>query len=142
MAIQDKRISKTRMWLFNIINSLQGDTNYQINANMLSNKVDDYSLDKIPTQSVVEPYITGGGLYREVYAFRTRKSYGVDTITNLQNMGFFEDLEKAIKTNNDEGNLPDDVLSVSCLTPFTMQMNDDGKTAIFDTQLQIEYEEE
>lgn len=142
MAIQDKRISKVRMWLFNIINSLQNDTNYQINANMLSDKVDDYSLDKIPTQSVVEPYITGGGLYRDVYSFRTRKSYGIDTITNLQNMGFFEDLEKAIKTNNDEGNLPDDVLSVSCLTPFTMQRNDDGKTAVFDTQLQIEYEEE
>ena len=142
MAIQDKRISKVRKWLFEIINSLQNDTNYQINANMLSNKVDDYSLDKIPTQSVVEPYITGGGLYRDVYSFRTRKSYGVDTITNLQNMGFFEDLEKAIKTNNDEGNLPDDVLSVVCLTPFTMQMNDDGKTAVFDTQLQIEYEEE
>lgn len=139
----DARISKLRLYLFEIINSLQSNTNYQINANMLKN-VDDYSLDKIPTESVVEPYITGGGLYRDVYSFRSRKSYSQDTITNLKNMGFFEDFEKAIKTNNNEGNLPDidGIVSIECLNPFTMLMNDDGQTAIFDIQLQIIYEEE
>ena len=66
------RISKVREYLFNVIDALTGNTDYQINANMLGN-VDDYSLDKIPTESKVEPYITGGGLYQDVYSFRTKK---------------------------------------------------------------------
>ena len=135
------RISKTRDYLFNVIDTLTSNTNYQINANMLGN-VDDYSLDKIPTESKVEPYITGGGLYQDVYSFRTRKSYGIDTITNLKNMGFFEQLEKAINTNNDRGILPDidGIISIECVTPFTIQYNEDGKTAVFDCQIQLVYE--
>lgn len=141
---QDSRISKLRDYLFEIINTLTTNRNYQINANFLSNKVDDYSLDKIPTESTVEPYITGGGLYRDVYSFRSRKSYENGIVTNLKNMGFFEQFEKAIKTNNDEGNLPDidGIESIVCLNPFTMVKNDDGKTATFDIQIQIEYEED
>ena len=140
----DNRTAKLRTYLFNIINTLQSNKNYQINANMLSNKVDDYSLDKIPTQSIVEPYITGGGLYRDVYSFRSRKTYSQDTITNLKNMGFFEQFENAIKTNNNEGNLPeiDGIVSIECLNPFTMLINDDGNSTVFDIQLQITYEEE
>jgi len=138
------RISKVRDYLFGIIGTLTTNTNYQINANMLSNKVDDYSLDKMPTESKVEPYITGGGLYQDVYSFRSRKSYSQDTLTNLKNMGFFEQLEKAINTNNDRGILPDinDIISIECVTPFTVQYNDDGKTAVFDCQIRIIYEED
>ena len=35
----DYRISKLRDYLFNIINTLTENRNYQINANMLSNKI-------------------------------------------------------------------------------------------------------
>lgn len=142
--VNDYRISKLRNYLFEILNTLTTNSNYQINANMLSNKVGDYSLDKIPTESVIETYITGGGRYRDVYSFRNRNSYSQDTIVNLKNMGFFEQFENAIKTNNDEGNLPDidGIESIVCLNSFTMVKNDDGKTATFDIQIQIEYEED
>lgn len=144
MAVQDKRISKVRDYLFTVITSLTNNSNYQINANMLSDKKEDYSLDKIPTESIVEPYITGGGLYRDVYSFRSRKSYSQDAVVNLKNMGFFEDFERAIITNNNRGILPDieGIQSIECLSPFTMLSNDDGNTAIFDIQIQIIYEED
>lgn len=144
MSINDKRITKLRDYLFNVITSLTNNNNYQINANMLSDKKDDYSLDKIPTQSEVEYYVTGGGLYRDVYSFRSRKSYSQDAVVNLKNMGFFEDFEYAIKSNNDRGILPDieGIESIECLSPFTMLSNDDGNTAIFDIQIQIIYEED
>ena len=144
MAVGDKRISKLRDYLFNVITNLTNNNNYQINANMLSDKKDDYSLDKIPTQSQVEYYVTGGGLYRDVYSFRSRKSYSQDAMVNLKNMGFFEDFEKAINTNNNRGILPDidGIESIECLSPFTMLSNDNGNTAIFDIQIQIIYEED
>ena len=137
----ENRISKLRDYLFNVINSLTSDTNYQINANMLSNKVDDYSLDKIPTNSQLEKWIIGVEVHRDVYSFRSRKSYSQDVIDNLKLMGFFEDFEYAIKSNNDRGILPDidGIESIECLNPFTLNYNDDGKSAIFDIQIQITY---
>lgn len=139
--MQDSRISKLRDYLFDIINTLTENRNYQINANMLSNKVDDYSLDKIPTNTEVENWIIGIVKRRDVYSFRSRKSYSRDWVVNLKNMGFFEQFENAIKTNNEEGNLPDieGIESIECLNPFTMISNDDGKTATFDIQIQITY---
>lgn len=142
--MQDYRISKLRDYLFDIINTLTENRNYQINANMLSNKVDDYSLDKIPTNTEVENWIIGVVKRRDVYSFRSRKSYSQDWVVNLKNMGFFEQFENAIKTNNEEGNLPDieGIESIECLNPFTMISNDNGKTATFDIQIQITYREE
>ena len=140
MNVNDLRISKLREYLFGIINTLQSDTNYQINANMLSNNINDYSLDKIPTESVVETWITGDEIHRDVYSFRSRKSYSQDTIVNLKNVGFFEQFENAIKTNNYEGNLPDinGIESIVCLNCATMNSTD-GKQAEFDIQIQIIY---
>ena len=140
MNVNDLRISKLREYLFGIINTLQSDTNYQINANMLSNNINDYSLDKIPTESVVETWITGDEIHRDVYSFRSRKSYSQDTIVNLKNVGFFEQFENAIKTNNYEGNLPDinGIESIVCLNCATMNSTD-GKQAEFDIQIQITY---
>ena len=142
--MQDYRISKLRDYLFDIINTLTENRNYQINANMLSNKVDDYSLDKIPTDTEVESWIIGIVKRRDVYSFRSRKSYSQDAVVNLKNMGFFEQFENAIKTNNEEGNLPDieGIESIECLNPFTMISNNDGKTATFDIQIQITYRDD
>ena len=143
MNVNDLRISKLREYLFGIINTLQSDTNYQINANMLSNNINDYSLDKIPTESVVETWIIGDEIHRDVYSFISRKSYSQDTIVNLKNVGFFEQFENAIKTNNDEGNLPDinGIESIECLNCATMNSTD-GKQAEFDIQIQITYRED
>ena len=141
MNINEYRISKLRDYLFGIINALTSNRSYQINANMLSNKIDDYSLDKTPTNIEVENWIIGGGVSRDVYSFRSRKTYSQDTIVNLKNMGFFEDFESMIRRNNKNKILPqiDGIESIECLSPFTMVSNDDGKTATFDIQIQITY---
>ena len=141
MEVNDLRISKLRNYLFEILNTLTTNSNYQINANMLSNKVGDYSLDKIPTDTEVEKWITGIVIRRDVYSFRSRKSYSQDTINNLKNIGFFEEFESEIKSNNRKGVLPDinGIESIECLNCGTMISNDDGKTATFDIQIQITY---
>lgn len=141
MNVEETRISKLRDYLFDIINTLTTNRDYQINANMLSNKIDDYSLDKMPVQLEVEKWIMGIEIHRDVYSFRSRKSYSQDTIVNLKNMGFFEEFENAIKNNNDKHILPDieGIEDIKCLNPFTMNNNDDGKTASFDIQIQITY---
>lgn len=141
MEANDYRISKLRLYLINIINTLTTKRNYQINADMLSNKVGDYSLDKIPTDTEVESWIIGIVKRKDVYSFRSRKPYSQDTINNLKNIGFFEEFERKIKSNNDKGVLPeiDNIESIECLNCGTMISNDDGKTGTFDIQIQITY---
>ena len=138
--MDDYRITKLRAYLFEIINTLTTNRNYQINADMLG-KIDDFSLDKIPTESVVTRWISGIEIHRDVYSFRSRRAYSQDTINNLKNIGFFEQFENAIETNNKEGNLPDiqGIEKIECLNCGTMLSNDDGKSAIFDIQIQITY---
>lgn len=141
MSVNDLRISKLRAYLLNVIDTMTSSNKYQINANMLSNKIDDYSLDKIPTNQEVEEWIIGTTINRDVYSFRSRKAYSQDTINNLKNIGFFEEFEKIIKSNNDKGILPEieDIESIECLNCGTMLTNDDGNSAIFDIQIQITY---
>ena len=133
------RISKLREYLFEIINTLTKNSNYQISADFLG-KVGDYSLDKIPTDTGVENWIIGIEKKKDVYSFRSRKSYSQDTLNNLKNIGFFEDFESIIKSNNDEGVLPDieGIESIECLNCGTLN-NVDGTQATFDIQIQITY---
>ena len=136
------RITKLRTYLFSIIDTLLTDNKYQINANMLSNEPNNYSLDKIPTSSTIEEWITGSRICRDVYSFRSRVGYSQDTIENLINVGFFEIFEKLISSNNEKGILPniEGIQSIQCLNCGSMT-NANTNTAEFDIQLQIEYKE-
>ena len=138
---RDTRIEKLRQYLFENIITLTQNSNFQINANFLSNKIDDYSLDKMPIAPVVTKLICGVEIRRDVFSFRSRKSYSHDKVVNLNNMGFFEEFEKLIKSNNEKGVLPEieRVESIKCLNPFTMLSNDDGTKAIFDIQIEVKY---
>lgn len=133
------RIEALRLYLFDVLDILTENTEYQINADMLGS-VGDYSLDKIPTQTVIRSWVDGTKVKRDVYSFRSRKEYSQDTINNLSNIGFFEDFEKLIETNNRKGVLPniDGILSIECLNCGTLNRADTN-TAIFDIQIQISY---
>ena len=136
------RIANLREYLLSVLNTIADNTE-QINADMLDNKIDNYSLDKIPTESIVTRWVTGTEIHRDVYSFRSRKAYSQDTANNLSNIGFFEKFENTINSNNKKGELPNiqGIQSIECLNSGTMN-SADGKTAIFDIQIQITYREE
>ena len=143
VKVEDLRITKLRKYLLSIIDVLVTNKKYQINANMLSKEPNNYSLDKIPTSSTVEEWITGTKICRDVYSFRSRVGYSQDTIENLINVGFFEIFEKLISSNNEKGILPDieGIQSIQCLNCGSMN-NANTNTAEFDIQIQITYKED
>jgi hypothetical protein len=110
---------------------------------MLSNDINNYSLDKIPMSSQIEKWVTGIEIHRDVYSFKSRNAYSQDVLNNLSNIGFFENFESLIKSNNKKGVLPDikGIQSIECLNCGTM-LTSDGTTAEFDIQIQITYREE
>ena len=141
MEINNLRITKLRAYLMDIITELIGQYG-EMNINFLSNEPNNYSLDKIPVVTEVQKWITGDTLYRDVYSFRSRMNYSADTMTNIENIGFYETFEKIIKQKNDNNILPeiDGIQSISCLNCGTMN-NANTNTAEFDIQIQIEYKE-
>ena len=143
VKVEDLRITKLRTYLLSIIDVLVTNKKYQINANMLSNEPNNYSLDKIPTSSTVEEWITGTKICRDVYSFRSRVGYSQDTLDNLENVGFYEIFEDIINSNNEKGILPDieGIQSIQCLNCGSMN-NANTNTAEFDIQIQITYKED
>jgi len=140
MEYQNTRISKLRDYLITVVDVLINDTKYQINANMLSNDVNNYSLDKIPTASTVEKWVMGIERHRDVFNFRGRLPYSQEVINNLSNIGFFEDFEKKIDFNNKNGILPDikGIESIECLNAGAMTSST-SNTAEFEIQIRIIY---
>ena len=142
MEINDLRITKLRTYLFDIIQQLNSQYE-QINVNFLSNDINNYSLDKIPTEENIERWIVGDIIHTDVYSFRSRMGYSADTISNIENIGFYETFEKIIKSNNEKNILPDieGIESISCLNCGSM-VNANTNTAEFDIQIQIRYRED
>lgn len=141
VEIANLRVTKLRAYLMDIITELIGQYG-EMNINFLSNEPNNYSLDKIPVVREVQKWIIGDTIYRDVYSFRSRMNYSADTMTNIENIGFYETFEKIIKQKNDSNDLPqiDGIQSISCLNCGTMN-NANTNTAEFDIQIQIEYRE-
>lgn len=141
IEVSNLRVTKLRAYLMDIITELIGQYG-EMNINFLSNEPNNYSLDKIPVAREVERWIIGDTLYRDVYSFRSRMNYSADTMTNIENIGFYETFEKLIKQKNDNNDLPeiDEIQSISCLNCGTLNRANTN-TAEFDIQIQIEYKE-
>ena len=142
--VNNTRIAKLGKYLETILEELNNKYK-KINADFLGIDVNNYSLDKIPTVSEVETWLTGTKICRDVYSFRSRNAYSSDRLSNLKNIGFFEAFQKIINSNNDNGILPeiDNIESIECLNQGTFNSADaSGKTAVFDIQLQIVYRED
>ena len=138
------RIAKLGEYLETILETLNSKYK-KINADFLGIEVNNYSLDKIPTAREVETWLTGTKICKDVYSFRSRNAYSSNRLNNLKNIGFFEEFQKVINSNNDNGILPkiDNIESIECLNQGTFNYADESmKTAVFDIQLQIIYRED
>lgn len=141
IEVSNLRVTKLRAYLMDIITELIGQYG-EMNINFLSDEPNNYSLDKIPVNPTTEQWIIGNFLKRDVYSFRSRMNYSADTMTNIENIGFYETFEKVIKQANDNNILPDidGIQSISCLNCGTLNRANTN-TAEFDIQIQIEYRE-
>ena len=141
IEVSNLRVTKLRAYLMDIITELIGQYG-EMNINFLSKEPNNYSLDKIPVNPTTEQWIIGNFLKRDVYSFRSRMNYSADTMTNIENIGFYETFEKIIKQKNDNNDLPDidGIQSITCLNCGTLNRANTN-TAEFDIQIQIEYRE-
>lgn len=134
------RIDKIRTYLMNVLTELQREFE-TMNVNFLSNEVDNYSITKMPMKSVVETSITGTRLCKDVYQFSGKFTYGSEVAENLNNIGFWEEFEEKIYSNNEKGVLPEikDIKEIKCLNCGSLRVanTQDCEMTI---QIEINYE--
>ena len=140
---EDLRIQKIIDYVTDLIKELNSDY-LQVNADWLGIEASNYSVDKVPVDSNMEKWIIPCFVKRDVYTLRTRENYSSDVINNLQNIGFFEKIERKINSNNSKGIRPkiSGIESITCLTAGALNSVDPSlKTAEFSIQVQITYRE-
>ena len=134
------RIEALKTYLINVLNELNKEFKI-LNINFLASDIDNFSIDKIPTKTLVETSITGIVRRREVYNFRSRNNYGSEVASNLSNMGFWERFESKIYSNNEQGILPNGINEIKCLNCGSLQRAD-THTCEMSIQIEINYKED
>lgn len=136
---EKNRIKALQDYLLEVIGNVTSD----LNINYIdTSSVGDYSLVRLPVQPEEEKWIVPISINQEVYNLESVKTYSQDQITNLSNIGFFENLEKKIKINNSKKILPqiDGIERIECLNCAALSMANTN-TAVFSIQIKINYRE-
>ena len=102
-----------------------------------------YSIEPIPVEPVLKSYADGGSLRQYVFQFGSREFYDNSVAQNINNLGFYEEFQEEIETNNKNGVLPNiqGIQSIECLNNGTIQDVQSG-TAKYVIQMRITYEKE
>lgn len=137
------RIEALRTYMCNLLEELLEDEAFSLNVSFIDTKPNNYSLNLVPTERVVETFISGSKICQDTYYFTSRKEYTLDLIENMENIGFFEELTKLIETKNYNGILPSisGIESIECLDCGGLQ-NATPETSLFSIQIRIKYLEE
>lgn len=77
-----------------------------INVNYLPDEIKEYSIDSIPSSTVIKEYVDGGKVKQYVFTFASKETYGPDVLQNIQNSGFYENIAGWIEMKSDEHQLP------------------------------------
>ena len=134
------RIEALKNYIIGVLESILTDDTFNMNIDFLSNEINSYSIDKIPTSTVIETWLNDTQVHKEVYLIRSRFFYGESEANNLSNIGFYETLEETIRRKNDKGELPniEGIEEITCLNCGSIN-NVSTNTAEFNIQIQITY---
>lgn len=105
------KIKEEELFIKSIISYLKKcnifNENASVNINYLGPKIDDYSLESVPTETILKKDIEGRKEKQKVFVFASRRTYSRDCIENEKNYEFFEELSEWIEEMNDEECYPD-----------------------------------
>lgn len=99
-----------------------------------------YTIEPVPVEPVIRPYVDGSSLNQYVFQFGSREFYDNGLTQNIQNLNFYENFKNEIENKNKRGILPDidGIQSIECLTDGSIQDVQSG-TAKYIIQMRITY---
>ena len=91
----------------NYVKTFPGVTGERINVDFLPEEAQKYSVDVVPSQSVVKWFVDGSSIRQFIFIVASRMFYGKEVRQQLDNLGFFEEFESWISENSRSGVLPE-----------------------------------
>lgn len=109
-------------------------------ADFLEKDATSYSIEPIPTEYILTKYADGGSLRQFVFQFGSREFYDNSVMQNIENLNFYEKIQKEIEENNKKKILPDieGIQSIECLNNGSIQDVESG-LAKYIIQMRITY---
>ena len=77
-----------------------------IHVDYLGDLPSEYTIDGVPTSSIVKFYADGGALKQFTFIFASREYYGEDTLNNIANSNFYEEFAAWLDVQSSAGVLP------------------------------------
>ena len=77
-----------------------------VNVDFLPENPDTYSIEEVPTQTVLRRYLDGGSLRQFTFVFAARLRYSDEVRNNIDNSGFYEDFAAWLEECTENENLP------------------------------------
>lgn len=77
-----------------------------VNVDFLPESPDTYSIEEVPTNSVIRTYLDGSQERQYVFVFASRFCYSDEARNNIENSGFYEEFSDWLDEQTKNGNLP------------------------------------
>lgn len=115
----------------------------KVNVDFLDSDVISYSIERVPTNPVIQEYVDGSKKKQELFIFTSRESYGEDVFNNLENINFYENFANWISEKNNKNEFPildknNEVLKIEVVTNGYAFATDVDK-AQYQIQLKLVY---
>lgn len=78
----------------------------RVNVDFLPEKADTYSVEEVPTQSVIEQYLDGSSKRQFTFVFAARLAYSDELRNNIDNCGFYENFASWLEDCTENEILP------------------------------------
>lgn len=93
------------------------DKKNRINVDFLSEKPTEFSIEKVPTNPILEKYIDGSSYRQFQFQLVSCNNYGAELAQNISNSEFYEDFYNKIESKNKEKKLPkiEGIDTIECL---------------------------
>lgn len=116
------------------------DSSNRINVDFLGEEPTQFSIEKVPTNPIIENYIDGSSKRQFQFQLVSCNNYGPEITQNVSNSLFFEDFCNLIENKNKEKMLPDieGVETIECLDNGAI-VDADTKTARYSIMMRITY---
>lgn len=120
----------------------------RINVEFLPEDTSTYSIESVPTQTIISTYIDGSTTRQFVFVFASRLLYTEELRNNIENSGFYEAFENWLEENSENGVFP---TLAEGLTPtkieamssgYLFDISGDLSNARYQIQCRLIYEKE
>ncbi|MBP3446218.1 MAG: chloramphenicol resistance protein [Clostridia bacterium] len=120
----------------------------RVNIDFLPECPDTYSIEEVPTQTVIKRYLDGSSERQFLFTFAARLNYSDEVRNNIDNSGFFEDFEnwlercteKEIFPEMSEGMIPSKIEAIS--SGYLFDVSGDLSNSRYQIQCRLIYDKE